>query len=113
LTAATSYSGLNTNVPLLLTYGYSYDLVGNRLTATAAGTTTTNTYNAVNQIATVKVGAGSAVTYTYDPAGRLTSDGTSTYTWDSANRLLSVGTTSYLYNGQGQRMQQTVGGVVT
>ncbi len=43
----------------------------------------------------------------------MTSDGTNTYSWDRAGRLLGMGVSSYAYNGLGQRVQQTVSGVVT
>jgi RHS repeat-associated protein len=65
----------------------------------------TYTYNAVNRL----TNAG----YAYDAAGRMTGDGTNTYTWDRADRLLSVGNTSTRYNGNGQRVEQTVSGTTT
>jgi YD repeat-containing protein len=57
------------------------------------------------------------VAYTWDNNGNLLSDGQNTYTYDTANRLIAVsgpsGTITYAYNGLGERLQQTVGGVTT
>jgi RHS repeat-associated protein len=53
------------------------------------------------------------VSYTWDDNGNLLSDGQSTYTYDSANRLTAVSNqssaVSFAYNGQGDRISQTVG----
>jgi RHS repeat-associated protein len=84
-----------------VTYGYSYDLVGNRTQATKDGTTLeSHTYDASDQI--------SDTGWQYDAAGNLTADGTNTYTYDPLNRLTSVAptaqgstTTQYNYNGDG------------
>jgi RHS repeat-associated protein len=49
--------------------------------------------------------------------GSLLSDGVNTYTYDHANRLTAVSgsalAASFAYNGLGDRLQQTVGGVTT
>jgi RHS repeat-associated protein len=93
-------------------FQYTYDAVGNRLTETTQSGTTTYTYDAANRIATVD-----GVAYTYDNNGNLLNDGSSTYTYDHANRLKSVTqdgvTYTYAYNGLGDRVSQTVGGVTT
>nr|WP_275944777.1 RHS repeat-associated core domain-containing protein [Phototrophicus methaneseepsis] len=102
-------------------YAYAYDLAGNRTQEQATiGITTTTTnwnHNAANQIATMQIGANPAVSFQYDPNGNLTSDGQLTYTWDRANRQTMVNNgianTHYAYDGNGDRYQQTVGGVVT
>jgi YD repeat-containing protein len=87
-------------------------VIGNRLTETTQSGTTTYTYDNANRIATVN-----GVAYTWDNNGNLLNDGTSTYTYGYANRLTSVttgGTTyTYAYNGLGDRVSQTVGGVTT
>jgi RHS repeat-associated protein len=59
---------------------------------------------------------GTAQTFTYDPNGNLTGDGTKTYDWDAENRLMDVkqGATvlaSFTYDGKGKRAQKTAGGV--
>ncbi len=88
------------------TYGYTYDTVGNRLSATVNGTTTSRTYDAANQVSG----------WTYDTAGNLTSDGTSSYTYDLLNRLSSVTkagtTTNFGYHGE-ELIQQATGGTTT
>jgi RHS repeat-associated protein len=88
------------------TYGYTYDTVGNRLSATVNGTTTSRTYDAANQVSG----------WTYDAAGNLTSDGTSSYTYDLLNRLRSVTkagtTTNFGYHGE-ELIQQATGGTTT
>lgn len=73
-----------------------------------AGNVRTSTYE-VSQ-------AGATTSYTYDPNGSLTSDGTRTYEWDAANRLVRVleGPTelaSFVYDGQGRRTQKIAGGL--
>lgn len=52
-------------------------------------------------------------TITYDLNGNILSDGSSTNTWGRANRLRSVGTTQYRYDGDSNRISQTVGGTAT
>jgi RHS repeat-associated protein len=81
-------SALVTNSGILAnTFGYSYDLAGNRLTETMGGSTSTATYNALNQIST-----------TDDPGAVAR-----TNQWDAQNRLVatSVGnqTTQFGYDG--------------
>jgi len=50
-------------------------------------------------------------------SGNLLAQGTSVYTWDAANRLVSAEVegvvSSYDYDGLGNRVAQTVGGVTT
>ena len=91
-------------------YQYGFDVSGNRTSETvtlgAGSPTTTNwSYNAANQI----TNSG----YTYDASGNLTSDGVNTYTWDRANRLLSTNGVQLAYDGLGNRITRTAGGVTT
>jgi YD repeat-containing protein len=59
-------------------YGYSYDLVGNRLDATVAGVSGgSHSYDAADQV----------VGWSYDGAGNLLVDDTNLYSYDGANRL--------------------------
>ena len=67
---------------------YAYDPIGNRLTATEAGTGTTYAANALNQYATVN--AGTAKSLLDDGDGNLLDDGDKLYAWDAENRLLAV-----------------------
>ncbi len=91
-------------------YTFAYDVAGNRtqeiLTVDGGTPTQTDyTYDAANRISN----AG----FAYNDAGQMTADGTLSYSWDRAGRLLGAGDSSYAYNGLGQRVQQTVSGVVT
>ena len=55
--------------------------------------------------------------YDYDAYGNLVDDGVNTYSYDAAMRLISVTdgvtTTSHTYNGDGDRISQTVDSVTT
>jgi RHS repeat-associated protein len=58
-----------------------------------------------------------SMTYTWDANGNLLSDGVNTYTYDASNRLKTVSGTgyaaSYTYNGQNDRLSQTVNSQTT
>ncbi len=60
---------------------------------------------------------GTEFVYQYDAYGNLLDDGSSQYTYDAALRLKTVTkdgmTTSYTYNGDGDRVSQTVGTTTT
>ncbi len=91
-------------------YDFSYDVAGNRTSEVvnvngSPFSSQTHTYDAANRISN----AG----FAYNDAGQMTADGTLSYSWDRAGRLLGAGDSSYAYNGLGQRVQQTVSGVVT
>ncbi len=60
-------------------YAYTYDLAGNRTSATVNGVTTSQSYNAANQV----------VGWSYDAAGNLLNDGAMSYTYDALGRTLS------------------------
>ena len=94
------------------TLTFTYDSVGNRLTASDQYSTTTYTYDDANRLASVN-----GVQYAYDANGNLLSDCVNSYVYNSANRLIRqsgpAGTVSYLYNGLGDRLQETVNGVIT
>ena len=93
-------------------FNYTYDSVGNRLSETTAFTNTIYTYDAASRLTSVN-----GVQYSWDANGNLLDDGVNTYTYDHANRLMGVtdgtDTYSFAYNGLGDRLQQTVGGVTT
>ncbi len=95
------------------TLGYSYDQVGNRLSAVVNGTTTSYTYGSYNKL----LSAGST-TYTYDNNGNTvtkTSVSNSwTYTYDYENHLkqAKVNAQSVLqamYDGDGRRIETVAG----
>jgi RHS repeat-associated protein len=73
------------------TYGYGYDLAGNRTRVTANGSTTTYAFDAANQV----------VGWQYDASGNLTNDGANSYTYDTLGRLARQNQTTYRYNGDG------------
>lgn len=84
-------------------YGYGYDLAGNRIRATANGVTTSRTYNAANQVDG----------WSYDATGNLLNDGTTTYGYDALSRLTSQGGASLTYNGDGTLVARSVGATTT
>jgi RHS repeat-associated protein len=76
----------------------------------AAGNVRTNVYQVTQ--------TGPTKTFTYDPNGNLTGDGSKTYEWDAANRLTAVkqgGSTlaSFTYDGNGRRATKTASGTTT
>jgi RHS repeat-associated protein len=87
---------------------YTYDAVGNRLsrvsTSPAAGSTT-STYDANDRL----------TADAYDANGNTVSAGGTAYAYDFENRLAGVGggAVSYVYDGDGNRVAKTVGGVTT
>ena len=98
-------------------FHYTYDPVGNRLTQTTCApgvpcSTTTYGYDPANRLTSVN---GQA--YQWDNNGNLLNDGTSAYAYDSQNRLISLAqgghTYGFSYNGNGDRLTQTVDGTVT
>jgi len=98
-------------------FAYAYDPLDNATTVTTPSTSTSPTYNALNQLATF-----GSLTYSYDANGNtLSVDGVKTYKWDAENRLQEidyVGTSNksvFTYNGIGQRRvdAETSGGTTT
>ncbi len=94
----------------------------NRFTATAPVGTGTLTVVATDPSANQRTSTysvsvtGTAQTFTYDPNGNLTGDGTKIYQWDAENRLVAVlqGATtlaSFVYDGNGKRQQKIAGGL--
>lgn len=103
------YVGRNLSASPFRSHAYTYDRLGNRLSASLNGGGATNyTYNVANQLT-----SDGTNSYTYDNNGNLTSDGVNTHTWDRANRLKSVGNHSYTYDGLGNRVKKTVSGIDT
>ena len=103
---------------------YTYDANGNRTTSSQqrAGTTTNRTYTVTDNRQTgfsqTQTGASTAstsVTYQYNAAGDLLSDGLRTFQYDSQERLEKVTTgtgadapsTQYAHNALGQRVFKT------
>ena len=100
----------------ILRMSWTYDAVGNRLTETLPLGAIKYSYDASDRMLT----AGTQ-TYTYDADGNETSVADSwtrlkrTYTFNAANRLVSVAgaglTSSFVYDGDGNRVSQSAGGV--
>lgn len=90
---------------------HAYDQVGNRQSLTR-GSATSYTYDRADRIT-----AAGAVSYTINANGNLTARGNDSFAFDQANRLktASVGgtTSSYVYDGDGKRVSKTVGGSTT
>ncbi len=92
---------------------YTYDPIGNRLSSTENGTTTTYAANFLNQYTALNPTSPAPTPFTYDDDGNMTSDGTWSYTWDAENRLIEVqplvtnlGSTlvQYMYDAQSHRL---------
>ena len=94
------------------TFGWTYDLAGNRKTEAGAAPTTytpgsLNQYTAISGV----FGEGTPV---YDDDGNMTQDGTWTYDYDGENRLISMSRTgqtlTFVYDYVGRRIRKTVTG---
>src|SRR5208283_102214 len=102
------YELLNATQGGSTTESYTYDPVGNRLTALGSATWSYNTSNELN--------SRPGVSNTYDANGNTTSKtdstGTANYSWDFENRMTSVtlpgsgGTVSFAYDPFGRRIKK-------
>ncbi|MBI3630985.1 MAG: hypothetical protein HY221_01475, partial [Candidatus Sungbacteria bacterium] len=123
LTATIAYTR---PTPHSLISTYAYDAVGNILTQTQNGITTTNLYEgnlgasyANPHAVTSVVSATSTTTFAYDTHGNLLSKDTTLYTWNYNDTLASITDTSsasstvYAYDTNGARMSASTGGVTT
>jgi YD repeat-containing protein len=99
--------------PSDLTTTYTYDPVGNRLTAVNYGGTTTYVYDVADRLTSLTPPGGPAVPYTYDANGNELTAGSATYAYDLAGRMHSatVGatTTTYGWSGDGIRLSASTG----
>lgn len=95
--------------------------MGNRLSQTANGVTTTYTYDSNDRLKT-EVTGGNTIAYEYDNNGNLIErkeNGfvTATYVWDDQNRMVqattSAGTVTYAYDDENIRVSETKNGVTT
>ena len=66
-------------------YAYSFDPIGNRLTANLAGTSYNYTTNMLNQYTVVNSNQP-----TYDDDGNMLTNGNWTYTWNGENRMIQA-----------------------
>ena len=119
LTSAKRYSGGTLSAPQdpvnNQQYGFNFDNIGNRLTATDGMTSGTYGVNAVNQYTVIQSGTASLAEPTYDADGNLTNDNGTVgkqYYWDGENRLVSVTsgsmTINYGYDAQSRRIEKKV-----
>lgn len=86
-------------------YTYGLDAGDNLLTIQTPASSTTSTYDNLNQI-----DLRNAQPFVYDAAGNLLNDGQRTYTWDAEQRLIGIGylatpavSTILRYDGLGRR----------
>ncbi|MGD9984642.1 MAG: hypothetical protein AB7S51_10865 [Porticoccaceae bacterium] len=86
-------------------YTYGLDAGDNLLTVQTPASSTTSTYNNLNQIELRNVQP-----FVHDAAGNLLNDGQRTYTWDAEQRLIGIGylatpavSTILRYDGLGRR----------
>ena len=85
-------------------------------TGTGTPVTTTNTFNAGDEL-TKSVTGTTSTTMTYDADGRQTASGSTTYAWNAANELKSIikagVTTTYAYDGDANRVSSITGSAKT
>lgn len=100
----------------LHTYSFTYDGSGNRSSSTEDGATTQYSYDDLNQLTQVKVGATVTASYSYDANHNRTSlvtpSGTTSYTYDGSDQLTQKidpdgKITTYTYDTQGNLASAT------
>jgi RHS repeat-associated protein len=95
--------------------GYTYDLIGNRLTSTADGVTTSYSSNALNQYSQISVPSVHSVVPIHDQDGNMTigllnGSTTGQFEYDGANQLIRTQSTAtsdptkYAYDAFGRRV---------
>lgn len=103
---------------------YAYDANGNRTWEKRPTGSTWSLYGPTNELqasltapAEYPLAAPTTHTYTYDPDGNLTSDGTTAYTWSAAGKPLTSTaagkSTTYTHTGDGRRATSTTAGRTT
>ncbi|EGW21445.1 RHS repeat-associated core domain-containing protein [Methylobacter tundripaludum] len=112
-------TGSQRGEPQLSRTDYSYDLSGNR-SEKIKDTTILHSYNTDPNSNRLQNQSGAqTVSYSYDPAGNLTSDGTFSYSYNAAGRRIATTntttaqTTNYGYDAIGQRVTKTNAGNTT
>lgn len=108
---AYSYDGLNQVIGGVLSndgatvssHAYTYDMIGNRLTANDNGNIKQYTANNLNQYTAIN-----NTELTYDADGNMLSDGEFAYTYDALNQLISVENATnkqvFIYDFMGRRI---------
>jgi RHS repeat-associated protein len=97
---------------------WAYDAIGNRLTNTVNGATTSYTYQKIgtNPNNWQRLTSDGANTYTYDPNGNTLTRTGYTFGWDYENRMAGITgapNASYAYDYSGRRGAKTVSGTST
>ncbi len=94
-------------------YGYAYDLIGNRTSATNNNQPTTYLANELNQYTNIV--SGSTNTPTYDADGNMLTYNGWSFSWNGENRLIQASNTTtvvtYAYGQQGSMFKKVVNGV--
>jgi YD repeat-containing protein len=85
---------------------YTYNGVGDRLSATVDGATATYSYVQGTHRLQSLAGA-QARSYTHDAAGNRITDGALTWSYGNNNRATQAGATTFLVNALGQRVKKT------
>jgi RHS repeat-associated protein len=94
--------------PGILSFNYSHDRVGNRLTKTEAGGVYQYAYDQLYRLTSATSSSGTnPESYGYDAVGNITRSQTSTYSYDTANRLTSDSTFDYQYDANGNLTRKT------
>ncbi len=103
-------------LPIQNTYGYTYDLSGNRTGKAQNSNTETHAIDPGSNRLQGTSGSENKA-YSYDAAGNLTGDGTFIYGYNAEGRRISATATgqsiSYGFNALGQRVSKTVNGATT
>jgi RHS repeat-associated protein len=111
--AGTATTGATTAVTPGSQTSYSYDGAGNLTSAQSDGVTTTNSFNAAEQL-TKSVTGTATVNYGYDLDGNQTSAGSLTDAYNADNQLITAatpaGTFGYAYGDAGNLAATTLNG---
>lgn len=100
--------------PFTINNSYTYDALGNRITAVLNGVTTNYTVNNLNQMLSSNNGVQN-INYTYDGNGNLSYDGKFYKTYDAEKRLLKdsaspTAVITYTYDAMGRRTIKSLNG---
>jgi RHS repeat-associated protein len=94
-----------------VSFGWTYDADGNRLSQTGTTAGTLSIAGGSNRLSSVS--GGLSQTYSYDAAGNVLSNGTLSFSYNGRGRRSSStsasATTNYLYNALGERIMKSGG----